>query len=200
MKTRSLLALVVVVIGATSAPVASAETSPSVPSPPLGGPEIAIGVGYARAFAVESVAAPSAAGGVGVDLAVGLRRPMWTIGVDATHAELETDAGRRYLTTGAGLVVTFHLMPSVAYAPWIRTGSGYRYAKHGGVDAHGVQIGHVLAGIDLRMSPMIAMAPAAGVDLVVLPFRSGSTSGLDSLQASAFLGMIGRFDLSPIAE
>jgi len=200
MSPRILVTTALAALVTTSGARAVAEQPTIPPPPPLGGPELAMGVGYARAFGVDAASAPSDAGGIGMDLALGLRRRTWTIALDTTHSELETAAGRRYLTTGAGLAVTFHLMPSAMYAPWIRTGIGYRYVKHGVVDAHGLQLGHALAGVDLRVSSILAVAPAAGVEVVVLPFQSARPGSLESLQASAFFGVFGRFDFSPLAE
>lgn len=193
MVRRSLVFGATVAVLALGVHVAQAEEPRPPPRSALPtGPEVTMAVGYARAFQIEDADAASAEGGVGADVAFGLRRPTWSVALIANHAEL----GRRYFTSGAGAAFTVHLLPSAAYAPWIRAGAGWRYVKYDAVDTHGIEILDALAGVDLRVSSFVAVDPAVGLRLDVLPSTANVAVSLAGVQTTAFFGMIARFDLA----
>jgi len=200
-KPRALVTTILL-FAATASPRAFADDhSTEAPIPPIAGPEVTVSAGYARAFSHDGLGGDAAAQGLGAELGLGYRRLTWTLGVVASHAETKTEPSTRFVSSGAGIALTIHLAPASTYSPWIRSGVGYRYVAFGSTSAHGFEVASALVGVDLRLSPLLSLSPAIGIQLDVLPFRGRGSDAerLESLQGMAFAGLLARFDLGPLA-
>jgi len=136
-------------------------------------------------------------GGFATELGAGYRfDPHWALSLFGQYAEF--DAQRA--TSARGLVVgafgAYHFTPYRKLDPWVQVGAGYRFlweseaATNTTVTTHGLELGRITVGVDMRATRDIAFAPLVGVDLT-LPLSVSDPR----LSTFLFAGMQGRFDL-----
>ncbi len=154
---------------------------------------------YARGFGSSAGSpATSDAGGVAADLTLGFRIPSWAVALVGGYGELDTDRGERVHTANGGIALTYHFTPSARFDPWIRGSTGYRFAEDGSRGAHGLQLGQLQLGGDLRASQIVAVGPVVGFEVDAFPWlRVRDGSEVTQLYGCAFMGLVGRFDLGP---
>jgi hypothetical protein len=113
----------------------------------------------------------------------------------------------RGLTVDVGGAI--HLAPFDRVDPQIRVSSGYRiFAESPAGNApttltHGIEIGKVEVGLDVRASENIAVAPVIGIDLNVFPWLTGGALAAQppsgrGVSTFVFAGVEGRFDIGGV--
>ncbi len=175
---------------------ASANTRESVPMrAPHEALELTISAGYAPA-AIHEPLSGGAGGGIGSEVGLAVRSSRWSVGLVGQYAELGHARGEPVFTASGAASATYHARPGARIEPWLSAGSGYRYLRTAGesAHAHGWEIARLAAGADLLASPVLAAGPFASAGLDLFP---SSTNGDASLSVIAFIGIRGRFDLSP---
>ena len=149
--------------------------------------------------------------GFGASLELGYRAsPRWTFSAWGQFHESSADdtfisnvAGRG---AAAGLSATYHAVAFQSAGAYLSFGSGYRmlWIVPDGEEnrvLHGLDVARVTAGIELRVSPRVALGPVVGADLDVLLWDDpGSISFAEPLEdpralTFLFAGVDGRFDL-----
>ncbi|MDB4937109.1 MAG: hypothetical protein JWP87_4081 [Labilithrix sp.] len=176
--------------------------------------ELSVGTGYTQGFGSlrSGVGMPQVAReGIAVDLSAGYRiNPHWAISIGGQYTELNAlnaDAARGGTAT---LAAQYHIAPTTRLDPWLELGSGYRLLAQlapttGGnattdiVYNHGFQLGRARAGIDLRLSQDIAIAPVIGADATMFVWQDvgGANTAIASPAMSTFVfaGVQGRVDV-----
>jgi hypothetical protein len=176
--------------------------------------EVSVDLGWTQGFgslrdgrAVGDVAGAGAALGLGLGY-----RAIPYVSVAATAMALGFDAsstlpqGTMVRGLAAGLEATFHVSPHRRVDPWVSLGGGYRAlweVPEGTAPTtltHGLSLGRLAIGLDVRPSESFAVAPMIGADLDMFMWRksSGAEAGrLEGGGVSAFLfaGLRGRFDI-----
>ncbi len=170
--------------------------------------ELSVSTGYTQGsgmlqggVGMPSVATPGFAVGLGAGYRID---PRWAVGVSGQYDELTAERanGARGFTTGVS--ATYHFSPYVRTDPWIQAGTGYRllWETHNApiptLLTHGFQLAKVSAGVDIRLSNEVAIAPTIGADLNVFVWQdAGNTVAIADPRASMFFfaGVQGRFDV-----
>jgi opacity protein-like surface antigen len=195
------------------------ETTPSYMRAPVRAPrnalEIGVNTGYSQGFGKiargETVGRTADAGfGAGLNLAY-RATPGMSIGAVGQFQgfnpddRLGSDAKVRGVT--AGVDATFHFAPYERVDPFLSLGSGYRLlwtmpkGPRNDVLTHGFELARLNLGLDMRVSPDIAVGPMIGADLDMFVWRnpegSAGNSEIDGRRVSTFIygGVQGRFDV-----
>jgi hypothetical protein len=106
---------------------------------------------------------------------------------------------------------TYHLLPYSRVDPVVTLGAGYRlFAESPAGNApttltHGLELGKVEVGLDVRPTSSVAISPTIGVDVNLLLLRAGSAPEVASLRGGVvntfvFAGVKGRFDVGGTRE
>lgn len=172
--------------------------------------EATVGTGYTQGFGMlrSGVGMPQVSReGIGVDVAAGYRiDPHWAVSLGAQYQEFRAenaDAARG----GTGTIAAqYHIAPTTRLDPFVELGSGYRMlwqVAPGGqgpnVLNHGFQLGRVRAGLDLRLSPDIAVAPVIGADATLFLWQDSGGNNIaianPAVSTFVFAGVQGRLDV-----
>lgn len=220
MKTWRMGAITVAVVGSFAGTAAAQEIEGATPRPltaPKEAFELDVNTGYAQGFGAISgrrggAVADVARGGVGVGLGLGYRAtPELAFGLTGQYQELAPAAtqaiGTRVRGAAIGLEGKVHLQPYERVDPWLSLGAGYRMlwiAPEGpgnNLLQHGFQLARAQVGLDVRVSPDVALGPVVGGDVNLFTQRNPEGPEGDSMirekRVSTFLfgGVQGRFDL-----
>jgi hypothetical protein len=173
--------------------------------------ELGVGLGYTQGFGSTTPDRRIGAGpGGAVSVSVGYRiNPYWSVG--ATGQLQQYSSGRTPASAGtlrgvtADLHGTYHLSPYSRLDPYVNLGAGYRLfaeSPAGNAEAtlaHGVELGKIAVGLDVRSTESVAISPLVGLDLNLFILRAGgpqaASSGNQSVSAFVFAGVEGRFDV-----
>jgi outer membrane protein OmpA-like peptidoglycan-associated protein len=170
--------------------------------------ELTVGSGYTQGWgmirggsALPDVATP----GIGFDLGAGYRiNHRWSVGLNGQYNELYSPHQHGVRGMTAGLAATYHFVPETGLDPWLELGTGYRLmwvdnvAPTPNVLSHGFELARARVGIDLRLTPQVAIAPVVGADANVFVWQNaGSTSTISDPRVNSFVyaGLVGRFDI-----
>jgi hypothetical protein len=177
--------------------------------------ELGVEAGYTQGFgAATSDARVGAGPGGTIGLSFDDRiAPRWSFGVSGQYegygssARQETPATLRGMT--AGVHGTYHASPYSRLDPHLTVGAGYRLLVESPLGnapttlTHGLELGKVEVGLDLRPSESVAVSPVIGADLNLFAWRSAGATGPTSpasLNAFVFAGVKGRFDIGGTRE
>jgi hypothetical protein len=205
---------------ALNAPPAESDAA-DVLTAPLRAPaqafELGIEGGYTQGFGVVASdprigAGPG--GTVGVNL--GYRAdPHWSVGVGGQYQGYGMSGTPANPTTLRGVTAdvrgAYHLAPYRRLDPYISLGTGYRLfaeSPTGGGPAtltHGLELGKVEVGLDLRPSSSVAVSPVVGVDVNMFMWRASGGAEMApppsrGLNTFVFAGVQGRFDVGGTRE
>ncbi|MDB5218184.1 MAG: uncharacterized protein JWO86_6111 [Myxococcaceae bacterium] len=208
-------ALLVAVTMLSAAPAGAQETvvsdrpssQPGIPAPSRAF-ELTAATGYAQGFGTlqPGTSMPRVAtAGVGVDARVGYRiEPHFAVSLGGEYQELAAqrdDAARGFALS---LALQYHILPNARVDPWLELGSGYRmlwlvpFGPTPTTFFSGPELVRVRAGLDLRVSPDVAIAPTIGADATMFVFRDDTASsviGDPKLSTFVFAGLQGRIDV-----
>jgi hypothetical protein len=200
------LALALAVTANTSAQETSQSYSQEHVAAPRNALEVTMGTGYTQGLGMleRGVNLPDVAqAGIAADVGVGYRiDPRWSVGATLQYQELRAQraAGARGIATG--VQIAYHVDPTKRLDPWVQLGTGYRLLWEGGnvlapnLLTHGFELARFTAGLDLRATPQLAVAPILGAD-VNLPLWQVPGGAIGGARVSTFVyaGIQGRFDL-----
>jgi hypothetical protein len=178
--------------------------------------ELGAQAGYTQGFGALTTdprigAGPGAAIGISLDDRFD---PHWSAGV-AGQFQAYGATGAPNMASLRGMTVdvhgTYHFAPYNRLDPNITFGGGYRlFAESPPGDTpttftHGLELGKVEVGLDVRASDSIAISPVIGADLSLFAWRAGGgieTATLTNKTLSTFLfaGVRGRFDIGGARE
>lgn len=176
--------------------------------------ELGVGAGFAQAWSPASAGTArrmlttGVGGALGMDL--GYRAtPTFALGVWGEGAELGgtvvQPVASSFYAVAAGIGGTWHLGPASPSAdPWLAVGTGWRgqwFGYQGGrtYSEHGLELARARVGVDLRVSPAVAIGPVAGgaVDMFLtqqVPGGPWVRVGSSQFGESIFAGVHGTFD------
>jgi hypothetical protein len=170
--------------------------------------ELTIGTGYTQGFGVlqPGVGMPQVANaGIGVNGSVGFRIDHhFGVSFGAEYQELQPERADATRAFASALALQYHIVPNARTDPWVEIGSGYRafiVAPAGpGNDVlfHGPQLVRARAGLDIRLSPNIAVAPVIGADATMFVIRDDLNVvaiGDPTISTFVFAGLQGRMDV-----
>lgn len=201
----------------TLAPELLAQELPVAPAGATGRAiEIGIGGGFTDGWGNLTSASPPAvrlpgAGGQ-LELDAGLRvLPSLAVGAYGFGAQLSETAAlpttADVFQAGAGLQGTLHFRPSATDAdPWLSLGAGWRgqwltyVGDHGFTAQNGIDMLRARVGLDMRVSPTLALSPVLGVSLSTFVTQSvlgspWSSTGPFLLDTFVFAGVRATIDL-----
>lgn len=164
-----------------------------------------------RGFSIRD----TAGGGGSVQLGAAYRvAPRWSLGLVGAYGQYGNGDGRAsFVTAGdastamAGVEATFHARPYDRVDPFLTVGTGWRgmWERHDGPSndtfRHGLSLGRVGLGVDIRVSRELAIAPVVVGDANMFLWQNvEGTSGATTIsnpRMNVFLtaGLQGRFDL-----
>jgi hypothetical protein len=207
-------------LAAASASSASAQTymEGEAPRGPVRAPanafEISLGTGYNQGF---GSAIPATAGmgrtalggaGVGAELGLGYRAtPSSSVQLAGAYNQQNLAGGTMIRGGTVGIDAAYHANPHERLDPWLSIGAGYRFLSEEPAGAnnnqliHGFQLARAKAGIDVRVSDSVAIAPTLGGDLDMFVWRNpegrvgNQVIRAPKVNAFVFAGVQGRFDL-----
>lgn len=169
--------------------------------------EITLGTGYTQPFGMleRGVGMPAVATpGQSLDLGLGYRATeRWSLAVTGQFAELTAERSATARSLTPGVVVTYHLRPTLKLDPWIDVSSGYRFlwendvARTSSTLTHGLQLARVRIGLDYHERGM-GIGPLVGADANVFLWQESMGSrAIESPRVSVFVfaGVQGRWDL-----
>jgi hypothetical protein len=176
--------------------------------------EIGVDAGYTQGFGSvysgRGVGEVAGAGGT-LGLSLGYRfNPRWSMAVTGQYqgyaSGIAMPSGGSVRGALAGVQTTVHVEPYDRVDPFVTVGAGYRAlieSPPGSAPAsvtHGLELGRIEVGLDVRPNESVAIAPVLGADLNMFMWRSGGgteTAPFTSRTFSAFVfaGVNGRFDL-----
>lgn len=125
----------------------------------------------------RSTRGPNRVPGMGgaLQLDLGARVLPWlTIGAYGFGAQLSiipaVPAAATAYQAGAGLAGTWHMRPAAQTDPWLAIGAGWRgqwlaFLNGNATAQHGMDFLNARAGVDLRVSPSVALSPVLGAAL-----------------------------------
>jgi hypothetical protein len=222
MKTWRIGALTVAAVCSLTGAAAAQEIAIEGSAPrPLTAPkeafEIDVNTGYSQGFGAISgqrggALSDVAKGGIGVGLGLGYRAtPELAIGLTGQYQELAPAAaqplGTRVRGAAIGVEGKVHFRPYARVDPWLSLGTGYRMlwiAPEGpgnNVLQHGFELARGQVGLDVRVSPDIALGPVVGGDVNLFTMQNPEGPAVAAMipekRVSTFLfaGVQGRFDL-----
>jgi len=179
--------------------------------------ELGVDAGYTQGFG-SAVSDPRVGAGAGGTLGISLDdrlAPRWSFGVSGQYQGYGSSGRQGSAATlrgaTAGIHGTYHFMPYDRLDPHLSIGAGYRlFAESPEVSGpttltHGVELGKVEVGLDVRPSENVAISPVVGVDVDLFRWRAGgpAASALPSngaVSTFVFAGVKGRFDLGGARE
>ena len=177
-------------------------------STPLSALELTVGSGYAQGFGTlqPGLAMPRVAkAGIGVDASVGYRiEPAFAVSFGVQYQELQAERDDGVRGFAWNIALQYHLAPEVRLDPWVELGAGYRMlwlvpsGPATNTLLHGPQLVRLRAGLDLRVSPGVALGPLIGVDATMFTFRDDTTFTVVSdptVSMFVFAGLQGRIDI-----
>lgn len=132
---------------------------------------------------------------VALELAFGARLTRWSFGVLGQYAELGGSHDARVYSAHAGLLVAYHLRPDERLDPWLGIGTGFRSLRLGQESRRGYEVARLVAGADLRTSPLVVLGPIASVAADLFPSADSAAAGPWIMVA--LIGLQGRIDFSP---
>jgi hypothetical protein len=203
------------IFGATAAAQEAEGSAPTPLAAPKEAFEIDVDTGYTRGFgAVRAGAAVSdvARGGIGVGVGLGYRAtPELAFGLTGQYQELsaapELPQGTRVRGAAIGVGGKLHLLPHERVDPWLGLGAGYRLlwtapeGPNNNVLTHGFELARAQVGLDVRVSPDVALGPVIGGDVNLFLWTNpegprGNVVIKDKeLNTFLFAGVQGRFDV-----
>lgn len=173
--------------------------------------EITVGTGYTQGFGSlndGNVVGDVTGAGLGIDLGLGYRlNPYWQIGVSGEYQQmnaLRVSATRGVSGTIEGQV---HFAPYQHLDPYLELGAGYRglYQDTGvgnvNIQTHGIELGRVRFGLDVRVSEDVALGPVVGADTTLWAWQNTSNTPNSNVLTNptiasfVFAGVQGRFDV-----
>jgi outer membrane protein OmpA-like peptidoglycan-associated protein len=170
--------------------------------------ELTLGTGYTQGFGTleSGVGMPSVATpGIGFDLGLGYRPvPEFSLQLTGSYFELTAERAQAARGLTGGIAATGHLSPYSSVDPFITLGTGYRmlWETHAiGPDllTHGFELAKAQVGLDIRVSPDVAIAPVIGADVNLFLWQSGATADTTisdpRVSTFVFAGLQGRFDM-----
>jgi hypothetical protein len=180
--------------------------------------ELTIGTGYTQGFGTleHGIGMPDIAkAGVGVDASVGFRiDPHFGVALGGQFHEQDGErASARASSTGdlavrgfaLNLAFQYHIDPRAHLDPWVELGAGYRMlwlvpagAAETTVFYSGPQLVRGRAGLDIRVSPDLALTPLIGADATMFVLRDDvALTAITSPTVSTFVyaGVEGRIDI-----
>ncbi len=170
--------------------------------------ELSVASGYTQGFGMlqGGTGMPdTVTEGIGFDLGVGYRLSQrWALGLAGQYHELYAPhaAGARGMT--GGVAASYHFDPQARLDPWLEIGTGYRLlwldrsSPNNNVLSHGFELARARIGLDVRMSPGVAVAPVIGADANLFLWQDAGTSSAIStprVNTFVFAGLQGRFDV-----
>jgi hypothetical protein len=224
MKTPGIAAGAVVCVAATSAlaqgtrlpttggaPRDVAEAPVTPVRAPHGALELGVGAGYTQGFGAFT-SDPRVGAGAGGTIGVGIGYrldPRWSVGGTVQYQGYGSRGPE--VSTLRGMTADFggtlHLAPFERLDPYVNLSSGYRlFAESPAGNApatltHGIEIGKVKVGLDVRASESVAVSPVLGIDLDLFPWITGGAPAAMQAPSSRgvstfiFAGVEGRFDV-----
>jgi hypothetical protein len=224
MKSWRIGAITVAAVGSLTGAAAAQENAMAIEGSaprPLTAPkeafEIDVNTGYTQGFGAISgqrggAVSDVARGGIGVGLGLGYRAtPELAVGVTGQYQELAPAAaqstGTRVRGAALGVEGKVHFRPYERVDPWLSVGTGYRMlwiAPQGpgnNLLQHGFELARGQVGLDVRVSPDIALGPVVGGDVNLFTTRNPEgpegNAMIPDKRVSTFLfaGVQGRFDL-----
>jgi hypothetical protein len=204
------LAVLLVPALASAQPAEKTYIEQGVPAPSQA-LEITVGTGYTQPFGIlrKGVGMPSIAHeGVGAEASLGYRAdPHFAVSIGGQYQELTANTAAGTRGVAGTLAVAYHIAPQTRTDPFLELGAGYRLfwivpqasAQAPVALEHGFQLVRGRAGLDLRLSPDIALAPVVGADVTTFLWEDigGNNTAIASPGVSTFVfaGVLGRFDL-----
>jgi len=199
---------------------ARAQASPDTSDLQLGEPglparsrafELTVGTGYTQGFGMlqPGVGMPQVANaGIGVEGTLGYRVDRnFGVSIGTQYQELQPERNDAARAFAFGLALQYHVVPDARLDPWVEVGSGYRVLLlepelFGPTTVfHGPQLVRVRAGLDVRLSREVAIAPVIGADATMFVIRDdvNITAIADpTISTFVFAGLQGRLDLGGI--
>jgi hypothetical protein len=177
--------------------------------------ELGAGAGFAQAWSPATggrtgrVLTTGAGAALSLDLgyraSANLGIGIWGEGAELGATVLRPVASSLY-AAAAGIGGTWHFRPRASDVdPWVALGTGWRgqwfgYQGGGTYSEHGLEMARARVGVDLRVSPSIAIGPVAGgaVDLFLtqqVPGGPWIRVASSKLAESLFAGVRGTFDV-----
>jgi hypothetical protein len=176
--------------------------------------ELQIDTGYSQGFGalyknrpMRDVAGPGLALGLGLGYrATSVFSVELTGEFQGLSRSLEQPEGTMIRGGAVGIATTFHAASHERADPWVSLGAGYRLlgevlpGSAPNTLTHGIELGKLQVGIDLRPTDSVAIAPTVGADLDMFMWRNSSgarTADLTerALSGFVFAGVRGRFDM-----
>ncbi|APR79114.1 Hypothetical protein A7982_04461 [Minicystis rosea] len=172
--------------------------------------EIGLEAGYTQGFG-SATSDPRVGAGAGGTLGLSLDdrvNPRWSFGVGGQYQGYGASGRRAEPASLRGVTLdlhsTYHLAPHERLDPSITFGGGYRMFVESPADGspssilHGVQLGKIEFGIDVRPAESLAISPMVGVDVNLFLGRTGGPSAVlenRTFNTFVFAGLKGRFDV-----
>jgi hypothetical protein len=171
--------------------------------------ELTIASGYAQGFGTlqPGIGMPAVAdAGASVDASVGYRVDThYSLSFGGEYQGLAPERDESAVHGAAiAIAIAYHVSPSARVDPWLQLGSGYRmlWLVPASPAPTTVLVGPELVrlrfGLDLRVSPDVAVAPVIGADATMFVFRDAVTSDAianPKLSTFVFAGLQGRMDI-----
>ena len=172
--------------------------------------ELSVGTGYTQPFGKLSsgIGMPSVAHeGIGVDGSIGYRvNPRLGVSIGAQYQELNAQNSDATRGMSGTLAAQLHIAPTLRSDPFVELGTGYRLLwivpnTNNGPTLleHGFQWLRVRAGLDLRLSPDVAIAPVIGADVTTFLWADAGGNNIaipsPAISTFVFAGVQGRFDI-----
>jgi hypothetical protein len=189
-----------------------------VPRAPVRAPakafELGVEAGYTQGFgSVTSDPRVGAGPGGAVGINLGYRAdPHWSVGVGGQYQGYGSSGTGASTLRGVTADVrgAYHVSPYNRVDPYVALGAGYRlFAESPAGNApttltHGIELGKVEVGLDVRTGESVAISPVLGVDLDLFRWRGGGAVaaplGNGTLGTFVFAGVQGRFDVGGTRE
>jgi hypothetical protein len=170
--------------------------------------ELAAATGYTQGFGTvqPGIGLPGVAGaGIGVEGSVGYRiEPHYAVSLAGQYQALQAERDEAARGFVWNFALQYHAQPHNRLDPWVELGAGYRllwvepFGPAPTVLFHGPQLVRVRAGLDVRISREVAIAPVIGADVTMLVFRDDVTARAipePTLNTFVFAGLQGRLDI-----
>lgn len=194
----------------TSPPGMAAEARDVLTAPvpaPVNAYEFGVEAGYMQGFG-SVITDPRVGAGPGgtIGASFGYRPvPRWSVGVGGQYQGFSGGAnGASVRGMTADVRGAYHFSPYRRVDPYLSFGAGYRLVAESPAGNaptslwHGLELGKVQVGVDVRPSENVAVAPVIGVDVDVFPWRPAfGAEGVAPRGFSTFVfaGVQGRFDV-----
>jgi hypothetical protein len=205
----------------TPAPSEAARGAREVVTAPTRAPskalELGVEGGYTQGFGSITSdprvgAGPGGAIGLSLDDRVD---PHWSVGAGGQYQGYGASGAGASSTTLRGALAeihgTYHLSPYSRLDPHLTLGAGYRLfveSPAGDTPAtltHGLDLGKLEIGVDVRPSESVAISPVIGADVNLFAWRTGGEAGIATplnrtVSTFVFAGVKGRFDIGGTRE